>query len=167
MIRIAITGPESSGKTTLARDLAEVFSAEYIEEFSRVFLTEKDGDYNELDLDQIAKGQYDSIDACTAPIQICDSDFVVLKIWSNYKYKKVSTLISEYCDKNLFDLHILCTPDVPWEEDELRENQHNRDELFELYQLELENLNKGFIIVDGSHDQRMKKSVGAIASLSK
>jgi nicotinamide riboside kinase len=78
MLRIAITGPESSGKTTLARALSKVLSAVYIPEFARQYLQEKGLKYDQQDLDEIAKGQLNLILSSQNSINIVDSDFVVL-----------------------------------------------------------------------------------------
>ena len=95
-------------------------------------------------------------------IIISDSDFSVMEIWSEYKYGMVSELIQELVTKDLFDLHILCKPDIPWEEDPLRENPDNRDSLYNLYLTSLIKHNKHFITVSGSHKDRLEKSLHKI-----
>ena len=167
MIRIAITGPESSGKTTLSQSLAEYLNVVFIPEYARSYLEKTNGRYNQSDLDLIAKGQLESISAPQNKIIICDTDFSVLEIWSQYKYGSVSDSIQSIVEQNLFDLHILCTPDIPWEEDSLRENPVNRDQLFELYKESLNRHNKKFIIVTGEHKNRIEKSLHSIDRLLK
>ena len=167
MIRIAITGPESSGKTTLCLSLAEHFNVASIPEFARVYLERTEGDYEQSDLDQIAEGQLESIVSSSNKVDICDTDFSVLEIWSQYKYGNVSVPIQKLVEQDLFDLHILCTPDIPWEEDPLRENADNRDQLFELYKASLKKYNKNFIIVSGEHESRLEKSLQVIDLLLK
>ena len=162
MLRIAITGPESSGKTTLAKALSEHYAVSYIPEFARTYLEETEGKYEQSDLDTIAQGQLKSLVSSKDNIVICDTDFSVLEIWSEYKYKNTSELIKKLVRKELFDLHILCSPDIPWEEDSLRENQNSREELFELYKESLNRYNKNFIVVNGSAKNRLEKSLQAI-----
>lgn len=165
MIRIGITGPESSGKTALAKSLSEHFKVTDIPEFARGYLEERNGIYNQADLDEMANGQLTAILDSRDSITICDTDFSVLEIWSAYKYGSVSKLINECVKKDLFDLHILCSPDIPWEDDPLRENPNNRDKLFVLYKASLETHNKNFIIVSGHHKKRIEKSLLAIDAL--
>ena len=98
-------------------------------------------------------------------IQIIDTDFVVFKIWSEHKYNKSSKLINELVDQSLFDLHILCTPDIPWEDDPIRENPRDREYLFGKFEQSLQQLNKNFIIVNGTHNNRVEKSTQAIDAL--
>lgn len=162
MIRVAITGPESSGKTTLSVALADYFKVDSIPEFARAFLEQSGGEYDQSDLDIIAKGQLESILSKKNEVIISDTDFMVLEIWSQYKYGNVSAYISELVQKDFFDLHILCSPDIPWEEDPLRENPDNREALFEMYLSSLKNQNKHFIIVSGDQNQRVVKSLRSI-----
>ena len=162
MLRIAITGPESSGKTTLCSLLSQHYNVSYIPEFARSYLEKTQTKYKQLDLDNIAQGQLKSLLLFEGEIAICDTDFSVLEIWSKYKYNNVSEIIRELVNKELFDLHILCTPDLPWEDDPLRENPNNRGELFELYKESLRRHNKNFIVVAGTHKERLKKSLQAI-----
>ncbi len=165
MIKIAITGPESSGKTTLCESLSDYFKISYIPEYARTYLTQTNGKYNQSDLDKICQGQLENFQACTHSIRICDSDFSTLEIWSYYKYGNVSELINNSVKQDIFDLHILCSPDIPWEADTLRENPDNRDELFELYKQSLLLYNKHFIIVSGNHKKRLSKSLKSIVGL--
>jgi nicotinamide riboside kinase len=137
MIRIGLTGPESSGKTTLCQALADHYNSSFIPEAARAYLAKTNGLYHPSDLDEIANQQLKNILASEQKLVISDSDFTVLEVWSKYKYGGVSATITELVEKEIFDLHILCTPDIPWEEDPLRENPENRDELFELYKLSL------------------------------
>ena len=167
MIRIAITGPESSGKTTLCRSLSEYLNVSFVPEFARFYLEKTNGEYDQPDLNKIAMGQLERVNSSNSEVVISDSDFSVLEIWSQYKYGSVSTSIQELVKQDLFDLHILCTPDIPWEEDSLRENPHNREQLFELYKDSLSNYGKNFIVVSGSHESRFEKSLQSIGLLLK
>ena len=164
MIKIAITGPESSGKTTLCKSLSEHFKTPYITEFSRTYLEKKNGSYNQADLDKIAEGHLKLISNEEKKIMIYDSDFIVLEIWSKYKFGNTTKLINKLVRKNLFDLHILCKPDIPWEEDPLRENKYDRDYLFGLYKESLNRYKKHYITVSGLHIERLKKSIDKINS---
>ena len=165
MLRIAITGPESSGKTTLCLLLSEHFKVPFISEYARTYLENKSGAYKQSDLDFIAKEHLKNILSSSHTVSISDTDFSVLEIWSEYKFKKSSELIKELVSQDLFDLHILCRPDIPWVADELRENEHSRYYLFELYKASLTRHRKNFIEVDGSLENRIKKSVQYIEEL--
>ncbi len=167
MIRIAFTGPESSGKSTLAMAAAEALKGEYIKEYARTFLEEYGPNYEVEDLDTMALGHANAMDETPTALQLVDTDFVVFKIWSEHKYNAASTLIYSLISENRFDLHVLCAPDIPWEEDPLRESPNDRDALFQRYVEELERFHKRYIIVEGSHDKRLKKVKDAVQKLQR
>ena len=166
-MRIAVTGPESSGKTTLAKSLAAHFSGEYIPEYARIFLNETKGAYTFDDIELIAERHAQQLVDRPSTLQIVDTDFFVLKIWSEVKFGKIADRIHEFVHAPLFDLHILCSPDIPWEYDPLREDPHSRDALFTLYEEALNQQNIPFICVSGPHEMRLEKSVAAIHALQK
>ena len=167
MLRIAITGPESSGKTTLCASLSEHYQVPYISEYARTYLEHTQGQYQFSDLDIISQCQLKNLLSFKGQMVICDTDFLVLELWSKYKYNKVSDNIKKLVAKDYFDLHVLCTPDMPWELDPLRENPNSRAELFELYKTNLNNYNKNFIVVNGPHEKRLKKTTQTIDLLKK
>jgi len=162
MIRVAITGPESSGKTTLARQLSEELGGAFIPEFAREYLNKTEGTYNFSDLDNIAKGHLNRIEKSQNSIQIIDTDFCVMKIWSEYRFGKTSTYIEKLLNKNMFDFHFLCPPEVTWEHDPLRENPDDREELFQSYVELLNDLEFKYHIISGTIDQRLEKCLRII-----
>jgi len=166
MTRIAITGPESSGKTKLASDLANYFKVEFVPEFAREYLLAQNCEYDFSDLDKIAEGHLHSIENAksTNPL-IVDTDMLVMHIWSMVKYGKVSSLIQKKLNEQRFDLYILCDIDIPWESDPLRENEYDRDDLFQLYYKKLRDLNVNFIVVKGSPKERLSLAITQISAL--
>lgn len=164
-IKIAFTGPESSGKTTLAKRVAELFNGICIEEYAREYLINKLG-YEQKDLDIIAKNQYENWNV-EGDLIIADTELTVIKIWSEYRYNYCSEYILEKYNNQDFDHYFLCKPDIPWEEDPLRENPNNREELFELYLNELKLSNRRFTILEGSIENRLKICKQVISSFFK
>lgn len=155
-MRIAITGPESSGKTTLALHLAEGLGSVYIPEFAREYLLERNGIYEQQDLVTIAKGQFDSWEKMEDQSSlVSDTEMLVMKVWSDFKYGQCDPAILELLNKQHFDYYFLCRPDIEWEEDPLREHPEQREELFEIYLTELKNRNLPFSIVEGNIDKRL------------
>ncbi len=165
MIRIALTGPESSGKTSLSQALSETLNGTLFLEYGRSYLEEINRPYVQEDLDKICEGHLAQFKNCSDSIQIVDTDFVVLKVWSMVKYTTVSESIQSEMDANHFDLHILCSPDIPWEYDPMREHPEMREELFQMYVKELTESQKNYIIVSGSEKERLEKSCKAIATI--
>ena len=164
MIRIAITGPESSGKTTIALELSKEFGIHFCHEYARAYLNNTKGEYSFSDLDRIALGQL-ALWKKASPPMICDTDMTVMKIWSEVKYGNLSPLIDRMYHKQHFDHYFLCQPDMPWDPDPLREHPKDRDWLFDLYVKELKNMNRPFTILHGTPEERLKQSTVVIHSL--
>lgn len=153
---IAITGPESCGKTTLASDLATLLKTNYIKEYAVEYLKDKGKSYSENDVEIIAQKQFSLINQSEYKVVIADSDVLVTKIWYEFKYGTSSELINTLWDKQQADLYVLTYPDVEWEYDELRENPHNRLQLFEMYEHALIEKMCKFVIVYGSRTERIQ-----------
>ena len=153
-LKIAFTGPESSGKTTMAELIAEAYSTTFIPECAREFLKDKTT-YTLVDLDEIAKKQVELCKASKNTLVISDTEMAVMLIWSQEKFKEVSPTIQSYWEAQDFDHLFLCAPDIPWEADKLRENPLDRERLFQLYEVVLENSKKPFTILKGTIEQRI------------
>jgi NadR type nicotinamide-nucleotide adenylyltransferase len=170
VIRIAITGPESSGKSDLAKALANHFDTVYAPEFARDYLEKYGTEYSLEDLDEICKGQIAEEErALAAAKKICffDTDMLVLKIWSMYRFGRVSNLIEEAVREREYDHVLLCKPDLPWSPDPLRESPsaEERELLFTLYQNELESRGAPYSVVSGKGKDRLVSAVSALKSL--
>lgn len=162
---IVITGPESSGKTTLTKALAKAFNIGYTEEYSREYLN-SNPTYKQEDLLKIAQGQLQKEKANHNPIAIHDTDLITIKIWSEYKYNQCNPWIIEQIEeqKNKNRLYLLCKPDIPWEADPLRENPTNRAELFEIFLTEIQNTKHPCFIIEG--EKRLEKALLKIQSFT-
>ena len=168
MIKIAITGPESSGKTTIAQQLAEHFNCCLTKEYAREHLNNKDGKYTMDDLIKIAEKQY-SLNRgkdCGEKILICDTEMTVIKIWAMDKFGYCPGEIISLHEQQKFDLIFLCKPDIPWEADPLREDENRRKFLFNLYREELFLEDEDFEILEGSRETRFHKALNIIDSIS-
>ena len=160
MKKIVFTGPESSGKTTLAKKMFNYYSSELVLEYAREYLNEKGKEYNQNDLLEIAKNQFINQEKALISFKdfvFFDTDLLTIKIWSEYKYGNCDSYILNTILKQNIDLYILCKPDFNWEKDELRENPENQNELYEIYKKELENYKFPFIEVEGNVENRIKK----------
>lgn len=177
MRRIVITGPESSGKTTLAQDLAAHYGTAWVHEAARNYLAARTasgsaGAYEEGDLLAIARFQLRVEDGCAAAIGkedpqllFCDTDLITIRIWGEEKYGRSDPWIVERTEQRPYDLWLLCAPDMPWEPDPLRENPHDRDRLFTVYERTLQRLKKPYVVMRGDRDARLRAAVHAIDRL--
>ena len=161
MIKIIVTGPESSGKTTLYKALSQHFNLPFSKEYAREYLNALNRDYNQNDLLKIAKGQLKS----EQNTQLLDTDLITIKIWSKYKYENCDKWILDEIEKQKSEkrFYLLCKPDIPWEADQQRENPNNREELFEIYKKEIVNLGHDYFVVEG--ENRIENSIAKISPL--
>ena len=158
MIRLAFTGPESSGKTTLSKWFAKEFNCPCVEEVARDYLTVRNGVYVQADLDTMAELQVLHWNELgEIPLAIYDTEMTVFEVWSTVKYGEVSPKITQLLDNQQINHYFLCSPDIPWEADPLRENPTNRDELFTLYFQSLTQKNVPFTVLFGSVQHRQEQ----------
>lgn len=156
-IFIGITGPESTGKTWLAEQLANYFLTDYIPEYSREYLLKLNRPYNYEDVIEIAKEQWNRINEqlkSNKKVVIYDTEMLVIYVWLIYKYKKCPQWIKDAYQQQSIDLYLLCYPDIDWNYDPLRENPDNRLDLYYIYETELKKANKHYHIVTGQLEQR-------------
>ncbi|MEM6523639.1 MAG: ATP-binding protein [Bacteroidota bacterium] len=168
MKKIVITGPECTGKTTLAKALAEHYKTKWVPEYARQYLDELDREYREEDLLKIAKGQLkleDQIGKECNGLLFCDTDLTVLKIWQEYKYGRCFEEILSKLKTRKYKLHLLLAPDVPWEFDFQRENPNDRKKLFKMYESELATGQYTYQTISGNFDSRVQKAIKAIDTL--
>jgi nicotinamide riboside kinase len=166
-IKIVVTGPESSGKSTLSAWLANHFRATLVPEYARTYLEALDRKYNQHDLLLIAKQQIKNEDDALhkGGIIVCDTSLEVIRIWSEYKYNNCSTYIIDQANARIPDLFLLLSPDIKWEQDPLREHPGQREDLFALYQQELAAYGTEVVVVSGNQEDRRLKANSAIGEL--
>lgn len=164
--RIAITGPESTGKSRLSEQLAAHYDTFWVREFAREYLAQIDRPYVFDDIKEIAKGQYIEENKVVRKALIqnknlifCDTDFLVLHIWCMKKYGKCDPYIETKLTEHRYDLYLLCDKDLPWEFDPLRENPDERELLFSMYKSVLEELQLPYKVVTGKGEQRLMNAV--------
>jgi len=161
MYKIAIIGPESSGKTTLAKIIEKNYNALYVKEFARTYLykLKNPSEYSLQDLDNIAVEQfnaYKQAEDTNPQLLVCDTEILTIKIWSEDKFKRSTRLIEDLFYKQSFDLYLLCKPDIPWEADPLREDEHRRNIIYTLYKNYCDEKNLHFTIIQGDIASRAK-----------
>ncbi len=157
MYRVAITGPESSGKSTLSKYLAKSLNAVLVEEYAREYLEQLKTNYDYNNLVEIADKQISLRNTAQDKnhgILLCDTDLLVLKIWAEEKFDKRIDSVEHELISNPCDLYLLCKPDIPWKFDPLRENPLDRDRLFTKYLQYLKEYKLNYQIISGSEKER-------------
>jgi nicotinamide riboside kinase len=174
IIKIALVGPESTGKTTLAKQLAAHFDTVWAPEFAREYLQNKLDETGQTcepeDLLPIAIGQVklENDSLLTAnELLFCDTNVMVTKVFSEMYYNYCDPALDKAARKHKYDLIFLTDVDVPWEKDDLRDKPTDREETFTIFKNALIENNKPFITLSGASESRLEKAIISINNLMK
>ena len=189
LIKIAVIGPESTGKSTLCELLAQHYNTQWCPEFAREYLLTHGTDYTYDDLLYIAKGQLamedeyvhsvvnsqgsaktnDSSSPLTThhSLLFIDTDMYVMKVWCEFVFGKCHRWVLEQIIKRKYDLYLLCNTDLPWVKDELREypDLKTRDQLYHIYKDIMINQSTPWVDITGDYDERLQKAIKAVDQL--
>ena len=162
---VVCTGPESSGKTTLAQALAAHLKVPLVREQARDYLSTPR--YVPTDILNIAARQVAAErDArVQASLACADTDLQVLYIWWQERFGPAPSALARAYATQSPRLYLLCRPDLPWQADPLRENPNDRDRLFELYRRDLSARELNFAIVEGQGQARVEQALGSVAGV--
>jgi NadR type nicotinamide-nucleotide adenylyltransferase len=172
-VRIVLFGPESTGKSTLAEELATHYKTMFVPEYMRQYLQHKWDHQRAVctksDLIPIAEGQMqleNNKAKLVDKILFCDTNLLQIKVYSEIYY-------DGYCPpeivlnikKNSYDLYFLCGIDVPWVGDDLRDKPNEREYMFECFEGALKAQNVPFIVLEGTKRQRFNTAIAHIDQL--
>ena len=166
--KVVIIGPECTGKTDLSQYLATHFKTEWVPEYARAFIDKLNRPYDKSDLTKIAHGQMRMEDEWMQSanrVLICDTNLIILKVWSEQKFGYCDTEILNSMASRHYDLLLLTNIDVPWEEDSLREHPDKREYFWKIYQKEALNSKIQTVEISGPREERRKKAVEAIEKI--
>ncbi len=171
LIRVVITGPECTGKTTLTGQLAGYYQVKGIPEFARDYVARLNRHYTFQDVEHIARVQRDQVSDQANPgakLLFIDTYLIVTKIWFEVVYQQIPLWIEEELQCKQVDIFLLCTPDIPWTPDPVRENGGEmREKLFLKYRNELERLGFRYALISGSEEQRLNNAIKAVNAFLK
>jgi NadR type nicotinamide-nucleotide adenylyltransferase len=195
MVKKVVTiGPESTGKSTLCRQLAAQFGTRWCPEYAREYLLQHGTHYSFDNLLTIAKGQlgleeqfvqetlgtvHSNIVSMKAgasnpqpkthnpKLLFIDTDMYVMKVWCEYVFNDCHTWILNQAAQRHYDLYLLCMPDLPWVQDELREypDEKPRQELYQIYLDLMINQATPWVEIGGNSEFRLTKAILAVEAL--
>lgn len=179
--KVVVIGPESTGKSTLCKQLAEHYNTTWVQEYAREYLLKNGTDYSYENLLDIAKGQIENEELgirnweATNKSEIVnlkstifiDTDMYVMKVWSEFVFDKCHHWILNRIAERKYDLYLLCNIDMPWVKDELREYPDlvRRQKLYCYYKDILINQNVPWVDISGNYEERLAKAILATDTL--
>jgi NadR type nicotinamide-nucleotide adenylyltransferase len=164
-IKVVFFGPESTGKTTLAKALATVFKTKWVPEFAREYLEKKRLQKGKVcaeeDIYPIAEGQMKLENEAVQQANtflFCDTNLLSTEVYSkSYFDGWCDSRVLEANKLNQYDIYFLTGIDVPFEQDLLRDRPHQRQEMFAAFKTALNEHNITYTFLQGSHDARMSQ----------
>lgn len=187
LIKIAVIGPESTGKSTLCELLAQHYNTQWCPEFAREYLLTHGTDYTYDDLLFIAKGQlamedeyeqsmvnrpqstasHSQLTTHNSPLLFIDTEMYVMKVWCEFVFGKCHRWVLDQIVQRKYDLYLLCNTDLPWVKDELREypDPETRDKLYHIYKDIMVNQSTPWVDISGDYDERLQKAIKAVDQL--
>ena len=177
--KVVIIGPESTGKSTLCRELAKHYKTLWVPEYAREFLLKKENHYDYDDLLTIAKNQLLQEDqyaeklkaqqkkhstSLSSSMLFIDTDMYVMKVWGEFVFGECHPWILEKIAERKYDFYLLCNTDLPWVKDELREypDLEIRQRLFSIYKDIMVNQSTPWVLISGNNEQRLESAIREI-----
>lgn len=165
--KIAIVGPESTGKSTMSAFLAEHYHTIWVPEYAREYCEKLTSPPTWQDEINMFYGQL-ALEEAYLPkannLLICDTTFITVKVWSDYTFGRSPQEVLDELPKHPYDLYLLLSIDLPWEEDPLRDFPHMREHFMTVWHKELKELNANYVVISGAGQDRYNNAVAAIDS---
>lgn len=170
ILKIAIVGPESTGKSTLTQELARFYNEPWVPEIARDYISNLNRPYTLNDITQLAglqlQAEQEKIKSAKKYL-FCDTTLLVNKIWASFVFQQIPDKIIELYQPQNYALHLLCDIDLPWEDDPLREHPLHRKELLEYYLNELKESHAHYFLIHGLEAQRTKNAIEIISNFQR
>lgn len=163
--KVVVIGPECTGKSELSQFLATHFKTVWVEEYARAYLNKLIRHYEQSDLTKITHGQIRMEEEWLQDanrVLICDTNAIVVKVWSEFKYGACEPDILKAIKERHYDLYLLTYIDIPWQDDPQREHPDKRDHFFQIFKTEVEKSGVPYALIDGEREARRKKAIEAI-----
>jgi NadR type nicotinamide-nucleotide adenylyltransferase len=179
VITVAVLGAESTGKTTLCRDLAAYFGSLWVPEYMRLYLQAKWDDKQLTctwdDLLPIAQGQIALENELAKQVAqmpdenrylFCDTSLFELMVYANWYYDDCPDALTLAALTHHYDLIILTDVDTPWVADDLRDSPHQREEISAFFASQLTDHQQSFYCVGGDRSERVQKVVERLSKMN-
>mgnify|MGYP003575948427 CR=1 FL=1 len=165
IIKIAIVGPESTGKSTIAEGLAAHYDTFWVPEYSRFYCQDLKDPCTMQDELNMFHGQRALERAIEGLVKngllFCDTTFLTVKVWSDYQLGSTPQEVLNALSQHHYDFYLLLKNDIPWQYDPLRDFEGMSDYFMDVWRKELRALNADFVEVGGL-ECRLDNAIAAV-----
>lgn len=169
LIKIAVVGPESTGKSTLSKHLADMLCTVCVPEYARYYCQNLNNRYTLQDEVNMFHGQI-ALEEALIPLAkhdllVCDTNIITIKIWSDYLFGYTPPEVREEIKRRHYDFYLLMDIDLPWEDDPLRDFPHEREHFMDVWKKELTELRANYTVISGLGNSRLQNGLDAVSHL--
>lgn len=166
MIRVGVIGAESTGKSTLCKQLAEQYGYRWVKEYAREYVERLARPYTEADLDKISRKLIEQISAkYDEQVVLFDTELIIMKVWYAHVYKHVPAEVEQAIRDYPMDAYLIMVPDLPAEADPVRENLDKREYFHEWYVREVQQTGLPYYLISGRGEERTRAAWKAIEEI--
>lgn len=174
--RVCVVGAESTGTTTLARQLAEHYRTVWVPEYGREYCERMQADGVDLwrhqwrseEFTSIAQKQQTIEDALAREanrVLICDTDPMSTGVWHERYLHRRSAEVDAIAASRPHDLYLLTDCDIPFVQDGLRDGESIRQWMTGRFEQVLTERGRPWIKVSGAPNVRLKAAIGQVDRL--
>ena len=170
-VRVVLTGPECTGKTTLAAALARRNGAPWLPEAARAYAGARANEGRGLtaaDVEPIARQAIAADDRALAarpPLLVLDTDLLSTVAYARHYYGASSSWLDGEARARKAALYLLCAPDIPWAPDGVRDRPDNRPEMFTIFEQVLTEFGADIVVIRGAGPARLVSAAQTVDSL--
>jgi amino acid adenylation domain-containing protein/thioester reductase-like protein len=168
-LKICLFGPESTGKSTLAKKLAGALGAPFVAEYAQAHIARRNGAIDLADIPKIAAGQTAAEAAAERAangLLICDTDLLTTCIWSDRLFGECPQWIRDAAELQHYDLYLLMDVDTPWVADVHRYLPRERASFLSACRDALASRGRPYVMLSGSWDEKFDAARAAIEGLA-
>ncbi|HEX5973440.1 MAG TPA: ATP-binding protein [Gemmatimonadaceae bacterium] len=173
LVRVCVTGPESTGKTSLAQRLAEWAHTAWAPEASRVYAERRAAPLTSADVGPIAREHIALADAAAerarahgASMLVLDTDLLSTVVYARHYYGAAPRWVERAERERRADLYLLCEVDVPWIPDGIRDRPEHREAMLALFERALASRRATVARVRGGWEERWATARDAVRALA-
>jgi len=160
-LRIVVLGAESTGTTTLSRDLASKLRAPWAPEIGRYYtdsILTTDKDWADDDFYRIGSLQqnYEAEMAKRSDgVVVCDTNAVATELWQRRYMGRTTAEMQRIAARDKADLYIITGDEIPFVQDGLRDGEHIRHRMHGWFINHIKKTGVPYLVVTGTPQERL------------